>query len=146
MGLADTGLVRRLDGLGRLCLPKSIRDEMDMPQGAPIGLFLDRRAGEIVLRKHEIACIFCGQVEGLEDRLGHKVCPSCVTALGDMARQAKPEGQTCARCRHLDRCSWLLQCKPDNQECTWDPSRFRPQGERGEIMTDADGLPAGVAL
>jgi len=35
-----------------------------------------------------------------------------------------PPGKTCGDCRHLDRCTWLFNCKRENEVCDFAPSRF----------------------
>lgn len=37
-----------------------------------------------------------------------------------------PHGKTCKDCVHFNRCAWLIQAKPNQQECDWVPSRFKP--------------------
>lgn len=89
MMLADTGLVRKVDDLGRVVLPSSLRTEMDMSAGTRLSIFVNRRDGEVVLRRYDIACCFCGERAGLREVKGRKVCPSCIAALEGMARQQR---------------------------------------------------------
>ena len=53
------GIVRKIDSLGRVVLPKEIRKTFDLPEGAPIEIFTEDNT--IILKKYERGCIFCGQ-------------------------------------------------------------------------------------
>ena len=45
-----TGIVRRIDDLGRVVIPKEIRKTMRINEGSPMEIFTDRQ-GEIILKK-----------------------------------------------------------------------------------------------
>ena len=49
-----TGIVRRLDDLGRLVIPKEIRRELGWKEGDPLELYFDRENKAIVLKKYEV--------------------------------------------------------------------------------------------
>ena len=49
--MKSTGIVRKLDHLGRIVLPKELRRTMDLPEGAPVEIFVD--GNRIVLRKYQ---------------------------------------------------------------------------------------------
>lgn len=69
-----TGIVRRIDSLGRLVLPKEIRDAMDINE-APIEILIDNDT--IVLRKYQPSCVFCGSFDNVEQYKGKLVCEEC---------------------------------------------------------------------
>ena len=71
-----TGIVRRIDSLGRFLLPSELRQTMGLPPGTPLGIFVDDQEG-IILRRHEPGCLFCGLAEGLEDFHGRPICGRC---------------------------------------------------------------------
>lgn len=48
-----TGIVRRLDDLGRLVIPKEIRRVLGWKEGDPLELYFDRENKAIVLKKYE---------------------------------------------------------------------------------------------
>lgn len=48
-----TGIVRRLDDLGRLVIPEEIRRMLGWKEGAPLELHFDRENKAIVLKKYE---------------------------------------------------------------------------------------------
>ena len=49
-----TGIVRRLDDLGRLVIPKEIRRVLGWKEGDPLELYFDRENKGIVLKKYEV--------------------------------------------------------------------------------------------
>ena len=70
-----TGVVRKIDELGRIVLPKELRDTMELPEGTPMEVFTD--AGSIILREYNPGCVFCGSMAGIEDFKGKDVCKHC---------------------------------------------------------------------
>ena len=46
-----TGIVRRIDDLGRVVIPKEIRKTLRIKEGTPLEIFTDRE-GEIILKKY----------------------------------------------------------------------------------------------
>ena len=46
-----TGIVRRIDDLGRVVIPKEIRRTLRIKEGTPLEIFTDRE-GEIILKKY----------------------------------------------------------------------------------------------
>ena len=74
-----TGIVRRVDELGRIVLPKELRDTFDIHKQDPVEIFVD---GEyIVLKKYEPACIFCGNAGNVVSIKGKNVCQDCIKEL-----------------------------------------------------------------
>ena len=72
-----TGIVRRIDDLGRVVVPKEIRRTLRIREGDPLEIFTDRE-GEIILKKYspigELSQ-FAGQyAESLAQNVGHLVC------------------------------------------------------------------------
>ncbi|MBM7106860.1 AbrB/MazE/SpoVT family DNA-binding domain-containing protein [Brevibacillus laterosporus] len=71
------GIVRRIDDLGRIVIPKELRDSNGLPSGTPMEMFVD--GDRIVLRKYEPGCVLCGDVNDLEmHKSGKLVCKSCL--------------------------------------------------------------------
>ncbi len=46
-----TGIVRRIDDLGRVVIPKEIRRTLRIREGDPLEIFTDREGGEVILKK-----------------------------------------------------------------------------------------------
>jgi AbrB family transcriptional regulator (stage V sporulation protein T) len=49
--LKATGVVRRIDDLGRIVIPKEIRNTLRIKEGAPLEIFTDKE-GEVILKKY----------------------------------------------------------------------------------------------
>lgn len=74
------GIVRKVDELGRIVIPKELRNTMNITEGTPLEIFVNN-AGEIVLRKYHPGCRFCGGMESLVSFSGEYVCQSCIDNL-----------------------------------------------------------------
>lgn len=74
-----TGIVRRIDDLGRIVIPKEIRRTLRLRDAEPLEIFTDRN-GEIVLKKYspigELSNMARGLAEAAAQVTGHTVCIS----------------------------------------------------------------------
>ena len=77
--MKSTGVVRKVDELGRLVLPIEIRKVLDIQQRDAIEIFTDE--DKIILQKYQPACIFCSNVENIVYFNGKRVCADCVEKL-----------------------------------------------------------------
>lgn len=72
-----TGIVRRIDDLGRVVIPKEIRRTLRIREGDPLEIFTDRE-GEIILKKYspigELSAFAKQYAEALSQTTGHVVC------------------------------------------------------------------------
>ena len=71
-----TGIVRNLDQLGRLVIPKETRKVFDLNEGDPVEIFTD--GDKIILKKYNPGCHCCGSMDHLTEVLGLKICPKCL--------------------------------------------------------------------
>jgi len=71
--------VRKIDQLGRIVLPKTVREALGVGEGDSLSVKLED--GKIVLEVYEQACVFCGSTNGLVDYKGKAVCKECREAL-----------------------------------------------------------------
>ncbi len=76
-----TGIVRKVDELGRIVIPIELRRTMDIDLRDAVEIYMD--GDRIVLKKKKEACIFCGSEEGLETIKGKAVCRGCIGELLD---------------------------------------------------------------
>ena len=74
-----TGIVRKIDELGRVVLPIELRRTMNLEVRDPVEIFLD--GDSIVLRKYEAACLFCGGIHNLTTFRGKQICGACLRQL-----------------------------------------------------------------
>ena len=77
--MKSTGVVRKVDELGRIVLPIEIRKVLDIQQKDAIEIFTDE--DKIVLQKYQPACIFCNNVDDIVYFNGKRVCTKCVEKL-----------------------------------------------------------------
>lgn len=74
--MKSTGIVRNVDELGRIVIPKEMRKIMDIASNDPVEIYVD--ADKIILTKYQPSCIFCGNAAGVSDFHGKKVCSDCI--------------------------------------------------------------------
>jgi AbrB family transcriptional regulator, transcriptional pleiotropic regulator of transition state genes len=79
---ATTGIVRRIDELGRIVIPIEIRKRFGLAEKDPVEISV--RGESILLTKAHSVCVFCGGEDALEDFRGRAVCRSCIA---DLSRQ-----------------------------------------------------------
>lgn len=79
------GMIRRLDDLGRVVIPIEMRRELDINVRDPLEIFLEE--GQLIIKKHEHACAFCGSKENLNRFLEKHICDTCLEKLqkGDLS-------------------------------------------------------------
>lgn len=72
-----TGVVRRIDDLGRIVIPKEIRKTLRIKEGDPLEIFTDRE-GQVILKKYspigELSEFAIGYAETLAKTTGHIAC------------------------------------------------------------------------
>lgn len=77
--MKSTGIVRQVDALGRIVLPKELRKLLKIDTKDPIAIYVEEDT--IILKKYEPACIFCGQARGISQFKGKNICSECINAL-----------------------------------------------------------------
>lgn len=77
--MKSTGIVRKIDELGRIVLPIEIRKTMMIDRRDAVEIFVDE--DKIILKKHEPACIFCGNADNVTFFKGKLVCQDCIGTL-----------------------------------------------------------------
>lgn len=81
--MKNTGIVRKLDELGRITLPIELRRTLNVEDRDPLEIFVDD--DKIVLRKYEPSDIFNGNKENLYDFCGKKVSKDSIVELAKLA-------------------------------------------------------------
>lgn len=71
------GIVRHIDGLGRVVIPKELRRTLGYREGTPMEIIVDNE-GTIIMRKYAPGCVICGNFTELVDYKGLRVCHTCV--------------------------------------------------------------------
>ena len=76
MDMKSTGVVRKVDELGRIVLPIEIRKVLDINVKDALEIFTDD--DKIVLRKYFPACVFCGNADDIVYFNNKRVCTHCL--------------------------------------------------------------------
>ncbi|ABP67997.1 transcriptional pleiotropic regulator of transition state genes [Caldicellulosiruptor bescii] len=77
--MKSTGVVRKVDELGRIVLPIELRRTLDIAEKDALEIFVD--GDKIILRKYEPACIFCGNAKDVIYYKGKNICKDCMEEL-----------------------------------------------------------------
>ena len=78
--MKSTGIVRKVDELGRIVLPIELRRTMGIDVKYSLEIYVD--GDSIILRKYEPSCIFCGNAKDIVNFKGKNVCSACARELG----------------------------------------------------------------
>ena len=74
--MKSTGIVRKVDELGRIVLPIELRRTLDIAEKDAIEIYVDGES--IILKKYEPTCIFCGDAKNVINYRGKNICPNCL--------------------------------------------------------------------
>ena len=77
--MKSTGIVRKVDELGRIVLPIELRRTLDIAERDSLEIFVD--GPSIVLRKYQPSCVFCDSAKNVINFKGKNICPACIMAL-----------------------------------------------------------------
>jgi transcriptional pleiotropic regulator of transition state genes len=79
--MKSTGIVRRVDVLGRVVIPIELRRTMGIEEKDSLEIFVDDN--KIILRKYQPSCqcIFCGSDENVIIHKGKMICRECLNAM-----------------------------------------------------------------
>lgn len=81
--MKSTGIVRKVDELGRIVLPIELRRNLDIKEKDALEIFIDDE--KIILKKYQPADIFTGSMEDLIDYKGKKISKETIIELGRIA-------------------------------------------------------------
>ena len=70
-----TGIVRKVDELGRIVLPMELRKNLGLNIKDSLEIFVE--GDDIILRKYQQSCIFCGEENNLAKYKGKAICSKC---------------------------------------------------------------------
>lgn len=74
-----TGIVRKVDDLGRIVLPIELRRNLNIEIKDPLEIYVEDEY--IILKKYEPACIFCGSATDVVNHGGKNICRKCIEDL-----------------------------------------------------------------
>ena len=115
-----TGIVRRIDDLGRVVIPKEIRRTLRLREGTPLEIFTDRE-GEIIFKKYspmaELGTFAAQYADALAAGSGHMVCitdrDQVLAVSGGMKKEVRQKGISEDRSRLLSRRETLTASRGD---------------------------------
>ena len=77
--MKSTGIVRKVDELGRVVRPKELRSTSRISQKDPLEIYVEGES--IILKKYEPCCIFCGSGTDVKFFKDKRVCQACIDEL-----------------------------------------------------------------
>lgn len=78
--MKSTGIVRKIDDLGRIVIPKEIRRLFKLKENSDaLEIFVDENT--IILKKYEPSCIFCQNARDIQIYKGRNICSECLKEL-----------------------------------------------------------------
>lgn len=77
-----TGMVRKVDELGRVVIPIEIRNKFNISEKDELEIYVD--SSSIILKKYEPNCTFCGNTKNLTEYKGKLVCNKCLKNISEL--------------------------------------------------------------
>ena len=77
--MKSTGIIRRVDELGRIVLPIELRRTLDIAERDELEIYMEN--DRVILQKFEPSCIFCASSTDLVNSHGKNVCRACIASL-----------------------------------------------------------------
>ena len=81
--MKSTGIVRRVDELGRIVLPIELRRTLDITERDSLEIYVD--GSSIILKEYQPACIFCDDAKDVVSYKGKNICAKCLKELKERA-------------------------------------------------------------
>ena len=80
--MKSTGIVRKVDELGRIVLPIEMRRTLDIAEKDPVEIYVE--GDSVILRKYQASCVFCDSVKESSSFKGRNVCAACIAKLKEL--------------------------------------------------------------
>jgi transcriptional pleiotropic regulator of transition state genes len=74
--MKGTGIVRKVDELGRIVIPKELREVLDIDIRDPLEFFTEDTS--IILKKYHPGCVFCGNIDKVTRFKENNICTDCL--------------------------------------------------------------------
>ena len=74
--MKSTGIVRKVDELGRIVLPIELRRTLDIAEKDSLEIYVE--GSSIILRKYQPSCIFCDNADDIVVFKGKNICTECL--------------------------------------------------------------------
>ena len=83
--MKSTGIIRRMDELGRVVIPIEIRNQFNIAEKDPMEIYVD--GSSIILKKFEPNCIFCANTKNLLEYNDKLICEKCKNKISNLKNQ-----------------------------------------------------------
>ena len=80
--MKSTGIVRRVDELGRIVLPIEMRRTLDIAEKDSLEIYVEGTS--VILKKYKPSCIFCDSNKDVVQFKGKNVCPKCLREIAEL--------------------------------------------------------------
>ena len=80
--MKSTGIVRKVDELGRIVIPIELRKVMDINIKDAMEIYVD--SDTIILKKYTPACFFCDSADDVVNYAGKSICRCCIEKLKNL--------------------------------------------------------------
>ncbi|WP_312158634.1 AbrB/MazE/SpoVT family DNA-binding domain-containing protein [Oscillibacter sp.] len=80
--MKSTGIVRKVDELGRIVLPIEMRRTLDIAEKDSLEIYVE--GNSVILKKYKPSCIFCDSNKDIVQFKGKNICPKCQRELTDL--------------------------------------------------------------
>ena len=77
--MKSTGIIRKVDDIGRNVLPIELRRNMEIEDGSPLEIYVEE--DRIILKACKSVCVFCGSDQNVAEFKGRCVCAACMDEL-----------------------------------------------------------------
>lgn len=83
--MKSTGIIRRVDELGRVVIPIELRNKFGISEKDPIEIYVD--GSSIILKKFEPNCVFCGNSKKLITYKDKLICDKCAKQISELKEE-----------------------------------------------------------
>ena len=80
--MKSTGIVRKVDELGRIVLPIEMRRTLDIGEKDALEIYVE--GSSVILKKYKPSCVFCDATKDITVFKGKNICPKCMKELKEL--------------------------------------------------------------
>ena len=80
--MKSTGIVRKVDELGRIVLPLEMRRTLDIGEKDALEIYVE--GSSVILKKYKPSCVFCDATKDITVFKGKNICPKCLKELKEL--------------------------------------------------------------
>lgn len=90
--MKSTGMVRAVDKMGRVVIPKEIRSQLKIENDIDsFEIYMD--GDRVILQKYRPTCVFCDSIADIVGYEGYSVCKKCIDKLNETAKVQLPDDE-----------------------------------------------------